>query len=79
MHRHLQSHWIAVRRAMFTSAEFREYWDTMPMITTYVESILGHETRFTHHFERTRLRGRGRVFRGRTTRRGIPPCSTPTC
>ena len=51
MHRHIQSHWIAVRRAMFTSRDWAEYWDTMPMITTYVESILNHESRFTHHFE----------------------------
>ena len=50
LHRHLQSHWIAVRRPMFTSAAWREYWSTMPMITTYTESILGHESRFTHHF-----------------------------
>lgn len=51
LHRHIQSHWIAVRRAMFMSEEWREYWASMPMITTYVDSILKHESRFTHHFE----------------------------
>lgn len=51
LHRHIQSHWIAVRKTMFTSEAWREYWDTMPMITTYTESILTHESRFTHHFE----------------------------
>lgn len=51
LHRHIQSHWIAVRRSMFTSAQWRDYWATMPMITTYTESILQHESRFTHHFE----------------------------
>ncbi len=51
LHRHIQSHWIAVRRSMFLSDTWREYWRTMPMITTYVESILNHESRFTHHFE----------------------------
>ncbi len=51
LHRHIQSHWIAVRRAMFTSTQWREYWAEMPMITTYTESILQHESRFTHHFE----------------------------
>ncbi|MBD3942017.1 hypothetical protein IF188_09950 [Microbacterium sp. NEAU-LLC] len=51
LHRHLQSHWIAVRRSMFTSDEWRVYWDEMPVITTYTESILTHESRFTHHFE----------------------------
>jgi lipopolysaccharide biosynthesis protein len=47
---HIQSHWIAVRKAMFTSLEFQQYWATMPMIRSYDESILQHEARFTHHF-----------------------------
>lgn len=47
---HIQSHWIAVRRRMFTSAEFQEYWDNMPMITSYNQSIDVHEARFTAHF-----------------------------
>lgn len=51
LHRHIQSHWIAVRRALFTSRQWRDYWGAMPMITTYVESILEHESRFTHDFE----------------------------
>lgn len=51
LHRHLQSHWIAVRRPMFDSEAWAEYWRTMPPITTYTESILNHESRFTHHFE----------------------------
>ena len=51
LHRHLQSHWIAVRRSMFLSDAWREYWSTMPPITSYIDSILNHESRFTHHFE----------------------------
>ncbi len=51
LHRHLQSHWIAVRREMFLSDEWAEYWNTMPEIKSYVDSILSHESRFTHHFE----------------------------
>ncbi|MDW4573373.1 rhamnan synthesis F family protein [Microbacterium sp. M3] len=51
LHRHIQSHWIAVRRTMFTSAQWLEYWAQMPMITTYTDSILQHESKFTHHFE----------------------------
>lgn len=50
MHRHIQSHWIAVRRRMFQSEQWRNYWDEMPMITDYTESVLNHESRFTHHF-----------------------------
>ena len=47
---HIQSHWIAVRKPMFTSIEFAHYWQTMPMITTYDESVLQHESRFTEYF-----------------------------
>lgn len=50
MHMHIQSHWITVRRGMFQSEAWRTYWREMPMITTYVESVLNHESRFTHHF-----------------------------
>ncbi|WP_341957017.1 rhamnan synthesis F family protein [Microbacterium sp. LWH13-1.2] len=49
--RHIQSHWIAVRNAMFTSPAFREYWASMPMITSYEQSVDMHEARFTQHFE----------------------------
>ena len=47
---HLQSHWIAIRRSMFMSMEFARYWQDMPMITSYSESIYLHESRFTQHF-----------------------------
>jgi rhamnosyltransferase len=47
---HLQSHWIAVRRSMFLSDAWRDYWRTMPMIESYTDSILNHESRFTKHF-----------------------------
>lgn len=50
MHRHLQSHWIAVRRSMFQTKAWRDYWREMPMITDYTESVLNHESRFTRHF-----------------------------
>ncbi|PPF82490.1 hypothetical protein C5E07_12315 [Pseudoclavibacter sp. RFBJ3] len=47
---HIQSHWIAVRRDMFLSDEYREYWADMPMITSYFDSIDRHEGRFTSYF-----------------------------
>lgn len=55
---HIQSHWISVRSSMFTSAAFRAYWDDMPMITSYDDSIQRHEARFTEHFERAGFRRR---------------------
>lgn len=48
---HIQSHWIAVRRSMFTSDEWKSYWTEMPEITSYADSILHHESRFTGHFD----------------------------
>jgi lipopolysaccharide biosynthesis protein len=50
LHSHIQSHWIAVRRNMFLSEEWRDYWATMPPIVSYTDSILSHESKFTHHF-----------------------------
>ena len=48
--RHLQSHWIAVRRRLLTDPAFREYWEQMPPVTSYRDSIQWHESRFTGHF-----------------------------
>ena len=48
---HLQSHWLAVRRSMFTSADWATYWGEMPMITSYRASVTEHESRFTGYFE----------------------------
>ncbi|MBG6055360.1 rhamnosyltransferase [Salinibacterium sp. CAN_S4] len=50
MPRHIQSHWIAVRKQMFTSSAWRDYWAGMPVITSYSQSILNHESRFTSYF-----------------------------
>lgn len=51
LHSHIQSHWIGVRRSMFRSEAWLSYWDTMPPIVSYTDSILSHESRFTHHFD----------------------------
>lgn len=51
IHEHLQSHFIAVRRPMLISDEYRQYWEEMPMIHSYEESVAFHETRFTFTFE----------------------------
>ena len=51
IHEHLQSHFIAVRKPMLTSDEYRQYWEEMPMIHSYEESVAFHETRFTFTFE----------------------------
>jgi rhamnosyltransferase len=48
---HIQSSFIAIRKSMFASSDFREYWDNMPMIKSYEESICYHEVIFTKNFE----------------------------
>ncbi|MDD6328368.1 MAG: rhamnan synthesis F family protein [Lachnospiraceae bacterium] len=47
---HIQSHFIAVRRSLLGSQDFRTYWEEMPMITSYFDSIGNHESKFTKHF-----------------------------
>jgi lipopolysaccharide biosynthesis protein len=53
---HIQSHFIAVRRQMFDTFEFRDYWEKMPKIESYVDSILKHESKFTEHFAKMGFR-----------------------
>lgn len=50
LNRHIQSHFIAIRNNVLTSFEFKDYWQSMPMINSYEDSVLFHESRFTHHF-----------------------------
>lgn len=48
---HIQSHFIAVRKTLCNSEIFHDYWDNMPMITGYLDSVSRHEARFTKYFE----------------------------
>jgi rhamnosyltransferase len=50
--RHLQSFWLAARRSMFSSEEWRRYWEQMPIFDGYWDAVTGHELVFTEHFER---------------------------
>ncbi|CDZ76229.1 Rhamnan synthesis protein F [Legionella massiliensis] len=47
---HIQSHFIAVRKQMFESQCFQNYWADMPKIESYYDSILKHESVFTKYF-----------------------------
>jgi rhamnosyltransferase len=47
---HLQSFWIAVRRRMFLSAQWRAYWQLLPEMPGYFDAVLQHEAVFTEHF-----------------------------
>lgn len=50
--RHIQSHFIAVKRSLFSTKEFKNYWSNMPMIESYQDSILQHESKFTEYFSK---------------------------
>ena len=50
MPEHLQSHFIAVRPRLFNSDDFWSYWQKMELPTSYEQSIIRHETRFTPYF-----------------------------
>ena len=49
--RHIQSHFIAIRKKLLSTIEFKKYWQDMPMIKSYTDSVLSHESRFTSHFQ----------------------------
>jgi|GEM_PF-243285 len=48
---HIQSFWLAIRRRMFSSAEFKRYWSKLPKMDRLMDAITLGETRFTDHFE----------------------------
>lgn len=54
--RHIQSHFIAVRRNMLGSKDFQAYWEDMCPITNYTDAIAYHEAIFTGHFEKLGFR-----------------------
>ncbi|WJM15023.1 rhamnan synthesis F family protein [Microbacterium arborescens] len=47
---HLQSFWIAVRRRMFTSDAWRDYWRDLPLLDDWRQAVTRHEVTFTEHF-----------------------------
>ncbi len=47
---HIQSHFIACRSSLVNSEAFHKYWDEMPKIRDYNDSVGIHETAFTKHF-----------------------------
>jgi len=47
---HIQSHFICCRKSLVQSSEFKNYWETMPMINNYSEAVGKHEAIFTKHF-----------------------------
>jgi len=50
--RHLQSHFHAYRRTLVASKAFQDYWDNLPQMSSYEDSVGLHEAPFTQRFER---------------------------
>jgi len=48
---HIQSSFIVIRKSMFMSPDFRQFWDSMPPFQSYEESFCCHEAIFTKDFE----------------------------
>ena len=47
---HIQSHFIVYRKKFLKSADLQNYWDTMPMIENYNDSVQRYEAVFTKKF-----------------------------
>lgn len=47
---HIQSHFIVIRNSLLRENEFQQYWQNMPEINSYEESIGLHESLFTKRF-----------------------------
>lgn len=47
---HIQTHFLAIRKSLLVSKEFRDYWRKMPFIESYQQSVGRHEAFFTKHF-----------------------------
>ncbi|MBP1077981.1 rhamnosyltransferase [Microbacterium terrae] len=65
---HLQSFWIAVRREMFLSEAWGQYWRDLPEMPSYFDAVLKHEAVFTEYF----------TDRGHTVDVAYPSAAYPT-
>lgn len=50
MPEHLQSYWLAFRKSLFMTGDFRSYWSLLPDANSYHDVITIFETEFTEHF-----------------------------
>lgn len=48
---HIQSHFIAFRRSLLISDEFKKFWEELPVMNSYNESVGMFESAFTKKFE----------------------------
>jgi len=48
---HIQASFIVIRKSMLMSSDFRQFWDSLPLIQSYDESVCYHEVILTKDFE----------------------------
>lgn len=48
---HIQSHFVVYRNSFLNSQELKSYWDKIPCINSYEDSVGKHESYFTKFFE----------------------------
>lgn len=54
---HLQSYWVAVRKDMFETMQWQDYWRNLPEMNSYSDAVVKHEGVFTEHFTRAGFSG----------------------
>lgn len=47
---HIQSHFIVYRKKFLQTPDLKKYWDNLPKINSYVDSVTLHESYFTKYF-----------------------------
>lgn len=47
---HIQSYFLAIRKGLLCAPDFQEYWNALPEIKTYADSVSFYECTFTQHF-----------------------------
>lgn len=48
---HIQSSFLVIRKSLLSSTAYQEFWDTMPMINSYADSVGYYEAIFTKDFK----------------------------
>ena len=50
MPEHIQSHFIVIRKTVLVSSAYQKYWEELPKIENYEDSVSCFECTFTYHF-----------------------------
>ena len=50
MPEHIQSHFLVIRKSVLSSPAYQKYWEELPKIENYEDSVSRFECTFTYHF-----------------------------